>query len=123
MPGNEAADQAAKEATGHDPNPGDQPEQQPEPDSLKTLMATTKPVIRQMMKGEWESAWEGTKHGRELFRLGVRPGKGTLTTHIGTHRTISSVITQMRTGKISLRAYLHAIDKAETDQCQCGYAP
>ena len=123
VPGNEAADQAAKEATGHNPNTRVNLEPQPEPESLRTLMATTKPTIRQTMKDEWETAWETAKHGRELFRLGVRPGKGTLTTHIGTHRAISSVITQMRTGKISLRAYLHAINKAETDQCQCGYGP
>lgn len=46
VPGNEAADQAAKEAAGHNPITGAHPEQQPEPDSLKTLMATTKPTIR-----------------------------------------------------------------------------
>ena len=123
VPGNEAADQAAKEAAGSRPGAQAQAEPPPEPASLRILMATTKSTIRQAMQDEWDAAWESAKHGRDLFRLGVRPGKATLKTHIGTHRAISSVITQMRTGKIGLRAYLHAINRADTDQCQCGRGP
>jgi ribonuclease HI len=113
VPGNEAADKAVKKAAVP-------PAEGPDLNGVRTLVAT-KSVIRKMMKKEWITAWATAKHGRELFKLGVMPNKTVLSIHDGLHRALSSVITQMRTGKIGLRAYLHGIDKADTDRCDCEY--
>jgi ribonuclease HI len=85
VPGNEAADQAAKEAASHNPNAPTTLEVSP-----RTPVATTKTTIRRAMRNEWESSWEKDKQGRDLFKLGVRPGKDVLTTHTGTHRARSA---------------------------------
>lgn len=54
MPGNEAADKAAKEVAEH------YLEEQ-EPETLRTLMATTRSIIRRTMKVEWKVSWEKAK--------------------------------------------------------------
>ncbi|KAF5597252.1 hypothetical protein FPCIR_3679 [Fusarium pseudocircinatum] len=76
--GNEAADQAAKEAARSNLNPSTEPETRTGLEVLRTLTATTKTTIRRTMMHEWKLSWGKAKHGRELFKLGVRPGKDTL---------------------------------------------
>jgi hypothetical protein len=49
-PGNEAADRAAKEASGYNPNTLPNPELPPEPEPVQILIATTKSIIRSTMK-------------------------------------------------------------------------
>lgn len=52
VPGNEAADQAAKAAAGYDLETRTVLKPPPEPGSLQALIATTKTTIRQTLKGE-----------------------------------------------------------------------
>ncbi|KAK1658516.1 hypothetical protein BDP55DRAFT_506436, partial [Colletotrichum godetiae] len=69
VPGNEMADQAAKEAAGFNPNADAHAAPPPEPEHVRTLTATTKTIIRWAMKYEWETSWDKSKHGRDLYKL------------------------------------------------------
>jgi ribonuclease HI len=126
IPGNEAADKAAKEAAGWTPESiwtargNRNQDQEPEAtEGVKTLITTAKRTINEALLDDWETIWVNGKHGRYLHSLDVRPNKKALKVHRDLPRAISSILTQMRTGKIGLRAYLHKINKAETSQCTC----
>ncbi|KAM3516481.1 hypothetical protein NHJ13051_009873 [Beauveria bassiana] len=75
-------------------------------------MAPAETIVRKTMRAKWAAYWETAKHERGLFE----PGKPALGLHRGMRRTISFVITQFRSGKNGLGAYLHAINKADSDK-------
>lgn len=51
----------------------------------------------------------------------LNPLQKQLDSHKGTRRAYSSVITSLRTGKISLASYLHTINQADKPECSCGW--
>jgi len=59
-------------------------------------------------------------HGNTLRQVLPRLDKKSLQLYRGLTKNLSSVLIQMRTGKIRLGAYLHSIRVNDTDVCQCG---
>jgi hypothetical protein len=134
VPGNEAADQAAKQAaevgtrtermapsaSRQDQNRSRNRDQDTHR-GIRTLLTTAKRVINEALQDDWDTIWKQGKHRRILHSLGIGPDKKALKMHENLSRAISFIITQMRTGKIGLRAYLHSINRADTSQCTCGH--
>lgn len=63
VPGNEAADKAAKEATGW--REKGQGLMAAEPHEFRFLIASAKTKIHRRVLKEWVNDWEDAKHGRE----------------------------------------------------------
>ena len=88
---------------------------------MTMLLIKAKHTITQALQNDWQVLWTHSRQGRVLHSLEAKPDKKTLKLHQNLPRAISSIITQMRTGKIGLAAYLHSIDKADSGQCSCNY--
>jgi hypothetical protein len=73
-------------------------------------------LLRLLKSRSAHTTWRGrpVRPVRRLHSQPSRPGKPTIDTRAGTHRAISSVVAQMRTSKLSLRAYLDAISTADS---------
>jgi ribonuclease HI len=131
--GNELADRAAKEATGwriirrkngrKTETDSDQVAQRP-PIVMHTL-AAVRQTIKKSTRKEWEETWKNESRGRDLYKITLEPTRAVLQLHSQLNRPLSSILTQMRTGKIGLRSYLHSrhVPDIADDRCECGLGP
>ena len=121
--GNEAADLAAKEATGWRGNRNEKARPSAPPRELHSLRSTLNTWINQRAANEWAADWSSETKGRKSYEYNPIPGHKALAPHRGTSKSLSSIITQLRTGKIGLNAYLHSrkVPGIDNPMCGCGY--
>jgi ribonuclease HI len=113
VPGNEAVDQHAKDAAQADFC------SQNSDNRYTRLAAATKRQFRQDMLIAWEAAWASQKIGAATRRLIEAPTKKVLEYWSGLRKATSSVMLQLRTGKVSLASYLSKINKRDSARCAC----
>ena len=118
--GNEIADQAAKEASGW-LEPGQSPSITHFDFLGHTVKSAIKRNMRTMISKEWAGDWEAEKRGQMTKKLLPQPTNKVLQLYQGLHKSMSSTLVQMRTGKIGLRKYLSDIGRTETGECPCGF--
>jgi ribonuclease HI len=115
--GNEAADEAAKEAAarGEVELSSAGPEQ-----PIIRLAAAAKRAVRQRIQQRWKKQWEMEKGAKPTRRLIKAPHKKNLGLYKALLKPHTSIIIQMRTMRIGLRHFLFKIKASETDRCSCG---
>lgn len=120
MPGNEAADRAAKEAAGHR---GQQGPYLDDEGPVPTRSAVDC-WIKARTNEAWKEDWTGSKHGAALRQLLPHLDKSSLEIYSGMTRAESTVMIQLQTGKIAFNGYLKTIGAVESNTCQiCQMAP
>jgi hypothetical protein len=105
IPGNEAADQAAKKATGWRENGCRQQLANPPP-QLYPLRTTLRRWCKTQAERAWISAWREDKKGRATYRHTPVPTKKVLQLHKRLSKRESALLVQLRTEKIGLNDFL-----------------
>jgi reverse transcriptase-like protein len=77
---------------------------------------------KETLQGKWEDRWRAAARNTSEA-IQQPPDKRVLLLHEGLHKAESSVLTQVRTGKIGLADFLHRIGvpEATSPACACGY--
>lgn len=88
---------------------------------IPPLKAAIKAVHREQIDSKWAEAWAAESKGKELRILTPIPSTKVLQLHKGVKKPVTALITQMRTGKIGLRAFLFARKLANSSKCECGH--
>lgn len=116
MPGNELADQAAKEATN-----GSETSKQAH--DIYQLHAPLKLAVRRRANENWCRSWTAETRGRILHSIVPTSTPNTLILHSDLPKALSAVLVQMCTGKIRLKSFLfeQRVPDIEDPLCECGY--
>jgi ribonuclease HI len=121
IPGNEAADQAAKEATGWREDGRSQQPADPPP-QLYPLRTTLRRWCKTQATRQWISAWRVEKKGRATYRHTPTPTKKVLQLHERLNKQESALLVQLRTEKIRLNDFLfnQHVPDIPSPGCSCG---
>ncbi len=88
---------------------------------IPPLKAAIKAAHRQQIEIKWTESWAAESKGKELRALAPTPSTKVLQLHKKITRPESALITQMRTGKIGLRAFLYGRKLVNNSQCECSH--
>lgn len=118
--GNEAADMAAKQATGWREGPSTGPRADL-PTELYTLQATRKMWAHKQANKDWLSSWQQETKGRTTFRHTPALSRKVPQLHDGLTKRQSAILVQMRTEKIGLRDFLfrRRVPDILDPMCEC----
>jgi ribonuclease HI len=121
IPGNEAADQAAKEATGWREDGRSQQPADPPP-QLYPLRTTLRRWCKTQADRAWISAWWEEKKGRATYRHTPTPTKKVLQLHERLSKRESALLVQLRTEKVGLNDFLFSrhVPDITSPGCSCG---
>lgn len=121
-PGNELADEQAKAAAAGDAAPCRSPCRlltRPLPTSSAAVKAASQKRLTAKWKEEWAQSTRGGRLARSLDRSGPRSGICPMLLDLP--RRHASIIMQLRTGHVSLNAFLHRIKAVDSPLCvRCG---
>ena len=88
---------------------------------IPPLKAAIRAVHRRQIDIKWAESWATESKGKDLRALLPTPSTKVLQLHKRVKKPESALITQMRTGKIGLRAFLYSRKLVNQSQCECGY--
>ena len=88
------------------------------------MIATVRTAIRKHVYQQWASEWASESRGSALRKIQPTSSNKTMRLHAKIKRAKTSLITQMRTEKIGLNAFLFSrrVPDIDNDQCECGRA-
>jgi hypothetical protein len=106
--GIEENEAAKKEATGWRSKGQERARPSAPPRQLHSLKSTLITWINQNTAKEWAEDWANETKGRKSYKYTPISGAKALKPHQEASKSLSSIITQLQTGKIGLNAYLHS---------------